>query len=97
MDMFVPIVLAILLMGSVTVVAWVLSKRELHLIVKFIPIFMMEFVAIGFIYYGLVVQEDVGHPYSILGISMILLAFFPLQIIIRAHLKNTSRKGRDLK
>lgn len=94
LDFLVPISLAIILVASVTVVALMLSKKDLPLITKFIPILMMEFAAIGFIYYGLIVQENITNPYSILGFTMIFLAVIPLMIILLPHSKNMNKKGR---
>ncbi|MFK3937132.1 hypothetical protein ACI2JA_06375 [Alkalihalobacillus sp. NPDC078783] len=94
MDLIVPICLAVILVSSVSVVALMLSKRDLPLITKFIPIFIMEFAAMGFIYYGFIVQEDITNPYAILGFSMIFLAVIPLMIILLPHSKNMNKKGR---
>jgi hypothetical protein len=95
LDFLVPICLAIILVGSVSVVAWMLSQKDLPLVTKFIPILIMEFAAIGFIYYGFIIQEDITNPYTILGFTMIFLAVIPLMIILLPHSKNMNKKGRD--
>ncbi|MFS0788816.1 hypothetical protein ABC345_20845 [Shouchella sp. 1P09AA] len=66
MEFMVPISLAILLIGSVTIVTWILSKKDLNLLVKFIPVLFLEFAAIAFIVYDLVINVDGGQAYLIL-------------------------------
>ncbi|MFS0786663.1 hypothetical protein ABC345_09825 [Shouchella sp. 1P09AA] len=96
MEIIVPICLALLLVGSVTFVAWTLSKKASNLLVKFIPVLFLEFAAIAFIVYGLVINVEDGQAYSILGISMILLAIIPLQITLRSHQKQTKGRNKNL-
>ncbi|WP_144558014.1 hypothetical protein [Shouchella miscanthi] len=95
MDYVIPILLAVLLVGSVTVVVWTLREKNTEFVVNLIPIFILELVAAGFIFYGLIVQNDIRNPFAVLGISMILLAFFPLLIIVKSLNKRSNSNERD--